>query len=127
LAPLAIAGLERAAKRHGRHLQGFAPCALQALQNYSWPGNVRELCSVVERAVLLARGERVEAGDLRLELGQVSSPSLEDLSLEDAERALIRAALKRYSGNASAAADALGLSRSAIYRRMEKLGLRTDV
>jgi DNA-binding NtrC family response regulator len=64
---------------------------------------------------------------LRLAPVDASPPTLEDMSLEDAERALIRAALRRHAGSANAAAQALGLSRSAMYRRMEKLGIRTDV
>jgi transcriptional regulator of acetoin/glycerol metabolism len=76
--------------------------------------------------VLLATGEWIEVADLRLEALSTTPPSLEEMSLEDAERALIRSALKRFQGSASAAAEALGLSRSAIYRRMEKLGIRMD-
>ena len=126
IAPLAIASLSASAHRHGRKLKGFAPDAMQALQGYVWPGNVRELRNVVERAVLLATGEWIEVADLRLEALSTTPPSLEEMSLEDAERALIRSALKRFQGSASAAAEALGLSRSAIYRRMEKLGIRMD-
>ena len=126
IAPLALAALAAAVHRHGRKLKGFAPDAIQALQGYAWPGNVRELRNVVERAVLLAGGESVDVADLRLEPWSTAPPSLEEMSLEDAERALIRSALKRFQGSAAAAAEALGLSRSAIYRRMEKLGLRTD-
>jgi transcriptional regulator of acetoin/glycerol metabolism len=85
---------------------------------------------VVERAVLLATGPRIEARDLRLLApavgGQPGHAGLEELSLEDAERALLRAALRRAGGNVLAAAQALGLSRSAMYRRMEKLGVRSD-
>lgn len=124
--PLAMASLHAASRRHGRELQGFDPEAVRALQSYSWPGNIRELRNVVERAVLLAADQRVGVKDLRLESMQ-STPTLEDMSLEDAERALIRAALKRFGGNAPAAGEALGLSRSAMYRRMEKLGIGTDV
>ncbi len=126
IAPLAVDALRTAAQRHARKVQGFSPDAMQALQKYSWPGNVRELRNVVERAVLLAAGAHIDVADLRLEPVSAAAPSLEDMSLEDAERALIRSALKRFQGSAAAAAEALGLSRSAIYRRMEKLGIRAD-
>jgi len=125
IVPLGLAFLTAAAHRHGRQLGGFTPDALRALQQYGWPGNVRELRNVIERAVLLAAGERIERADLRLEPA-LAAPTLEEMSLEDAERALIRSALKRFQGSAPAAAQALGLSRSAIYRRMEKLGIRVD-
>jgi len=123
---LANAQLARKAAQYGRTLRGFDPLALSALQNYAWPGNVRELNSVVERSLLLAAGEEIGAADLRLSAARSGPPSLEDMSLEDAERALIRAAIKRNGGSVQAAAEALGLSRSAMYRRLEKLGLKPD-
>ena len=126
IVPLAVAALTESARHHNRSFRGFEPDALRGLQNYTWPGNVRELLNVVERAVLLAPGEWVQASDLRLD-PLPAAPTLEEMSLEDAERFLICSALKRFDGNAQAAADALGLSRSAIYRRMEKLGITTDV
>src|SRR5262245_15824114 len=124
--PLASAALADTARRYGRALRGFDAGAINALQAYAWPGNVRELRNVIERAVLLAGGELISVADLRLQQGPQQAPSLENMNLEDAERALIRAALKRHEGSATAAANALGLSRSAMYRRMEKLGIRTD-
>lgn len=126
VAPLASAALAAVARRHGRALRDFEPEALRALQHYPWPGNVRELRSVIERAALLARSELVSAADLRLTPVNASPPTLEDMSLEDAERILIRTALKRHGGSVVDAAAALGLSRSALYRRMEKLGIGTD-
>ncbi len=124
--PLAGAALAARAKRYGRELAGFDAAAADALLRYPWPGNVRELNSVVERSVLLASGAEITAADLRLSPGRSAPPRLEDMSLEDAERALIRAALQRHDGNVLEAAEALGLSRSAMYRRLEKLGLRAD-
>lgn len=125
--PLAMAALESAAKRYARGFRGFDAGALRALAQYAWPGNVRELRNVVERASLLAAGEHITAADLRLQQADAPVPTLENMSLEDAERALIRAALRRHDGSALAAAQALGLSRSAMYRRMEKLGIRTEI
>jgi DNA-binding NtrC family response regulator len=123
---LAAAALARSASRYRREVQGFTADALAALDAYGWPGNVRELQNVVERAVLLADGPRIAARDLRLAPSAPAAPSLQEMSLEDAERALLRAALRRSGGSVQDAARALGLSRSAMYRRMEKLGLRSD-
>jgi DNA-binding NtrC family response regulator len=123
---LANAQLERKAAQYARNVKGFDAAALAALQQYAWPGNVRELNSVVERSLLLAGGEEIGAADLRLSAAKSGPPSLEDMSLEDAERALIRSAIKRNGGSVQAAAEALGLSRSAMYRRIEKLGLKPD-
>ena len=126
IAPLALAVLAASGRRYGRALREFDPDAIRTLQYYAWPGNVRELRNVIERAALLARGEVVSMADLRLVPVNTSPPALEDMNLEDAERILIRAALKRHTGSVVEAAAALGLSRSALYRRMEKLGIGTD-
>ena len=123
---LANAQLERKAAQYARAVKGFDAGALAALQQYAWPGNVRELNSVVERSLLLAGGDEIGAADLRLSAARSGPPSLEDMSLEDAERALIRSAIRRNGGSVQAAAEALGLSRSAMYRRLEKLGLKPE-
>jgi len=123
---LAQAQLKRKAAQYGRAVHGFDAAAIAALQQYAWPGNVRELNSVVERSLLLAAGAEIGVADLRLSAVKAGPPSLEEMSLEDAERALIRSAIKRNGGSVPAAAEALGLSRSAMYRRLEKLGLKPD-
>ncbi len=102
-----------------------APLALsagadRALEGYDWPGNVRELAHVMQRAALLATGERIEAADLRL-LSAESAERLDTLTLEQAERYVIRRALESCRGDVEAAAAKLGVSRSALYRRLEKL------
>jgi DNA-binding NtrC family response regulator len=97
---------------------------MEALLAHAWPGNVRELVHVVERARLLARGEEIEADDLALRPRGDGAPRLEDLTLEQAERYLIERALAQHGGNVSDAARALGLSRSALYRRLATLGIR---
>jgi DNA-binding NtrC family response regulator len=125
IAELATAALERKAAQYGREVHGFDAAALAALQQYGWPGNVRELNSVVERSLLLTSRPQVGVADLRLSAAR-GPPSLEEMSLEDAERALIRSAIRRNGGSVPAAAEALGLSRSAMYRRLEKLGLKPD-
>jgi DNA-binding NtrC family response regulator len=120
---LAAHFLSRYATRYRRPVQGFEPSALQLLMQYSWPGNVRELEHTLERAVLMCRGHEIQSADLGLNLLRPQSQNLEELSLESVEGILIRKALQRYQGNVSQAAEALGLSRGALYRRMEKYGL----
>ncbi|MCC6319778.1 MAG: sigma-54-dependent Fis family transcriptional regulator [Gemmatimonadaceae bacterium] len=117
--PLAHSYLQRHAQRYRKPARGFEPAAMQALLDHAWPGNVRELGHVIERAVLLARGELIGAGDLALRPAASASVRLEDLPLEEVERILIRKALAKHGGNVSRAARALGLSRSALYRRLE--------
>jgi DNA-binding NtrC family response regulator len=122
LLPLAERFREQHARRYRKTVVGFDAGAVRALERHSWPGNVRELDHAVERAVLMARGERISAADLGLE-GAPKGRGLEEMTLEEVEEQLIRKALDRYGGNVSQAADALGLSRSALYRRLEKFGL----
>ncbi|HET6974504.1 MAG TPA: sigma-54 dependent transcriptional regulator [Pyrinomonadaceae bacterium] len=112
-------------ERYRRAIMGFTPEALDALRQHLWPGNVRELDHVIERAVLMSPGQIVTAFDLALEATPDArlSARLEEMSLEDAERLLIKKALARFEGNANRAAEALGLSRSALYRRLQKYGL----
>jgi DNA-binding NtrC family response regulator len=123
----ALAGhfLTRYAERYRRPLQGLEPAAMHQMLQYGWPGNVRELDHTIERAVLMARGERIEAADLGLHMQRSggAGQSMDEMSLETVEAILIRKALARANGNVSHAADALGLSRGALYRRIEKYGL----
>ncbi len=111
------------ARRYRKNLQGFDPGAMQALLENPWQGNVRELNHVVERAVLMAQDHCVRPGDLALRFGSQGVSRLEDMSIEEVEAFLIKKALARYNGNVSHAADALGLSRSALYRRLQRYGL----
>lgn len=120
---LAMHFLSQYASRYRRQVKGIDTGALQSLLQYSWPGNVRELEHAMERAVLMARTDQIQAGDLGLNSQKVLSQNLEELSLEAVESILIRKALQRFQGNVSQAAEALGLSRGALYRRMEKYGL----
>jgi len=120
---LAAHFLTQYASRYRRPVRGFDPAALQTLMQYAWPGNVRELEHTLERAVLMCRTDQLQAGDLGLGAQRTQAPNLEELSLEAVESILIRKALQRFQGNVSQAAEALGLSRGALYRRMEKYGL----
>ena len=120
---LALHFLTHFASRYRRPVRGIDPSALQSLMQHSWPGNVRELEHTLERAVLMCRSEQIQSADLGLGLQRSQSQNLEELSLESVETILIRKALQRFQGNVSQAAEALGLSRGALYRRMEKYGL----
>lgn len=121
---LAAHFLARHAKRYQATVHRFDDGAMDALLAHRWPGNVRELDHAVERAVLLADGDCVRAADLglRATAGEAGT-HLEDLTLQEVERALIEKALARNAGNVAGAARLLGLSRSAMYRRMERYGL----
>jgi DNA-binding NtrC family response regulator len=118
---LAIHFLSAAAARYGRKLSGFTPGAMEALMQHPWPGNVRELEHAVERAVLLAGSDRaIGVEDLLLRPVPDQATRIEDMTLDEVERHLIRRALEKHEGNVSRAADALGLSRSALYRRLQQ-------
>ena len=115
--------LKRHAGRYRKSVHGFDAGGMQSLLEHSWPGNIRELDHAIERAVLLAQSELVRAGDLGLRAASSSgggaAQRIEDLTLEEVEKLVIQKALTRFDGNVSQAAKALGLSRSALYRRLE--------
>jgi DNA-binding NtrC family response regulator len=121
--PLANNFLRMHAQRYRKDVAGFDETARDRLLQHSFPGNVRELDHVIERAVLMARGSHLKAADLGLTSGGGESKSLEDMSLEEVEAFLIKKALARNNGNARKAAEVLGLSRSAFYRRLQQYGL----
>jgi DNA-binding NtrC family response regulator len=123
LPALAAHFLSRYASRYRKQLGGFEPSALHSLLQHTWPGNVRELDHAIERAVLMSRGSKIETMDLGLNNPRATTQNLDEMSLEAVESVLIRKALARSAGNVSHAAEALGLSRGALYRRMEKYGL----
>jgi DNA-binding NtrC family response regulator len=117
---LAAYFLHRHVGKYRKNLTGFDPVALQVLSDYSWPGNVRELDHTIERAVLMAHGNTVQASDLGIELGREIGSKIENMTLEQVEEIMVRDALSRFQGDISKAAEALGLSRGALYRRIEK-------
>ena len=121
----ALAGhfLRRHALQYRRDITGFEESALQLMMNHPWPGNIRELSHSIERAVLLAQGSLIGPGDIGLQPVREKEPRLDEMGLEDVERILIQKALTRFDGNALKAAEVLGLSRSAFYRRLQKYGL----
>ena len=120
---LAAHFLRQHSQRYRKRVGGFDPAALRALAEHPWPGNVRELDHAVERAVLMAQGPEVRREDLGLRAAGEREARLDDMSLEEVECFLIKKALARFDGNVSRAAEALGLSRSALYRRLQRYGL----
>ncbi|MBM3810619.1 MAG: sigma-54-dependent Fis family transcriptional regulator [Acidimicrobiia bacterium] len=120
---LAAHFLKEHAERYRKRISGMEAGAMQALMSHDWPGNVRELDHAMERAVLMAAGETIRAADITLRAAREAAGRLEDMSLEEVEAFLIMKALARYQGNVSQAAGALGLSRSALYRRIQRYGL----
>jgi len=120
---LAMHFLNRNRSRYRKQVGGFSSSAMQQMIQYPWPGNVRELEHTVERAVLLCRGEEIEPGNLAIVTSKSSAPNFENMSIDEVEALLIRKVLRRCDGNISQAAEALGLSRAALYRRIEKYGL----
>ncbi|MCC6652296.1 MAG: sigma-54-dependent Fis family transcriptional regulator [Candidatus Eisenbacteria bacterium] len=121
---LAALFLRRFAGQYGRKLEGFSDTALHALLAHSWPGNAREMYNAIERAVLLSRGRELGVEELGLRAPEDAAPPVERLTLDEAERLHITRALELHGGNVSLAAKALGLSRSALYRRLERHGIR---
>jgi DNA-binding NtrC family response regulator len=120
---LAMHFLNRNRSRYRKQVMGFSPAAMQQMMQYPWPGNVRELEHTVERAVLLCRGEEIEPANLAIATAKSSAPNFENMSIDEVEALLIRKVLRRCDGNISQASEALGLSRAALYRRIEKYGL----
>jgi DNA-binding NtrC family response regulator len=123
MAALALHFLKRERGRYGKKLTGIEREALQAMVEHSWPGNIRELEHVIERAVLMAAGPQIRVDDLGLRTRGDGAARLEEMTLEEAEKHLIQKSLGRHQGNVSRAAEALGLSRSALYRRLQHFGL----
>ena len=125
--------LERFAREAGKNLAGITPAAMKVLADFHWPGNVRELENIIERAVVMANGERVDVGDIQLDTAPARSTAAEDgtaapflpagMTLEQHEDELIREALRRAGGNKSQAARLLGVSRNALRYRLSKIGM----
>ncbi len=126
IVPLARQYLARAAARYRRETAEIGPCAERALRRYPWPGNVRELSHVMERAALLSMSQQLTAEELRLDPATTttSAGDLQSMTLEQAEAWLLQQALQRHDGNLQRAADALGITRQSLYRKLEKHGVQ---
>jgi DNA-binding NtrC family response regulator len=121
--PLADHYLTRFAEKYRRSFEGFDRSATQALDSHLWPGNVRELGHAIERAVLMASSRWITAADLGLGPAPGPAATAEELTLEQAEKLFIQKVLARHSGDVRKAAEQLGMSRSALYRRLQQFGL----
>jgi two-component system NtrC family response regulator len=119
--------LHRYGVQHGKVRLTFAPDALRALHLHLWPGNVRELQNRLQRAIIMADGKRVTAGDLELTdaLNGLPPQTLKE-ARESVERDLVQDALRRHGGKISSAAIELGISRPTLYELMDKLGIARD-
>jgi DNA-binding NtrC family response regulator len=120
---LAAHFLKQYAAKYRKKVTAFDAAAQSALRTHAWPGNVRELQHAIERAILMAHGDRITAKDLGLYTRDGGASGEDELTLEDAEKAFIRKVLAKHSGNVLAAAEQLGMSRSALYRRLQQYGL----
>ena len=123
IVPLAEHYLERYSDRYRRRFESFDRSARQALDSHLWPGNVRELAHAIERAVLMARASVITAVDLGLQPSTAAGAPPEEMTLEQAERIFIQKVLARHGGDVRKAAEQLGMSRSALYRRLQQFGL----
>lgn len=118
-------------RKYHKHMEGLEPEAIQKLKAYHFPGNVRELQYSIERAVIMAEQQSIQAGDILFspieqaspERGMLQESTYANQSLEEMERKAIQSAIERYNGNISKAARELGLTRAALYRRMEKYNI----
>ena len=119
--------LEQFAKKYNKDIYKFSEATIKRLEKYHWPGNVRELQHAVERAVIMSRDNILQPEDFFFNASNQpkdqSEINLEQYNLEDVERILIRKVLAKHNGNITHAAQELGLTRSSLYRRLEKYGL----
>jgi two-component system, NtrC family, response regulator HydG len=117
--------MKQYAKKYNKSLKGISSAALKKLNSYPWPGNVRELQHAIERAVILGEGDQLEQDDFMLSVQSKRTEEMgfDSFNLEDIEKRVIEKVLKQHQGNISMAAKDLGLTRTSLYRRMEKYDL----
>jgi DNA-binding NtrC family response regulator len=123
--------VEKLAPEMGNQVTGITDAAIDKLMQYSWPGNVRELENMIERSMVMASGDKLDANDIRIDMnlrprhsnGELSLP--EGMSLDTYEQELIRDALKRANGNKSQTARLLGLTRNALRYRLTQMGIES--
>ncbi|WP_373514881.1 sigma-54-dependent transcriptional regulator [Persicitalea sp.] len=123
IAPLAEYYLKEFRKKYNRPVTSISPSLLKKMQQYDWPGNIRELQHAIERAVILSQEKVLQPDDMFLKNVSPDDASATAYDLEDMEKTMILKALKRFNGNITDTSRELGLSRAALYRRLEKYGL----
>lgn len=120
--------LEYYAQKYGKTVSKISDGAISRMQKHTWPGNIREIQHAIERAVIMSNSQVLQPGDFNLnaqpqQAADGDNVMLDQFKLEDVEKILIRKVLKKYNGNITQAASELGLTRSSLYRRLEKYGL----
>ncbi|WP_460219614.1 sigma-54-dependent transcriptional regulator [Psychroserpens sp. MEBiC05023] len=115
--------LKTLTQKYRKHIIGISKEAIEALNTYHWPGNIRELEHIIERAVIITDGNEITIEDLHFSTKKFEIASTTNLNLEDTEKLLIKNAIDKHQGNISKAAKDLGLTRAALYRRLEKYNL----
>ena len=115
--------LKKLNKKYRKNILGFTREATNVLNNYFWPGNIREVEHVIERAVIMTEENTIQLNDLQFSKKKLEISIDNNLNLEETEKLLIQKALEKHNGNISKAAKDLGLTRAALYRRLEKYNL----
>ncbi len=112
-------------KKYHKDVKRISPATLKKLEKYHWPGNVRELQHAIERAIIMSDDQVLQPTDFFFASAEAESDGMvfDDYNLEDIEKTIIRKVISKYGGNISHAAKELGLSRTSLYRRLEKYGL----
>jgi DNA-binding NtrC family response regulator len=125
IVPIAMHFMNMYRDRYRKEVENISSDAIDLLMRYPWPGNVRELDHSIQRAVLMTPAESIRPEDLGLTT-ESTTMGIDSMSLDEVEALLVQKALQRANGNVSHAAKALGLSRAALYRRIERYNLTQD-
>ena len=112
--------LQKLTQKYRKKIDGFSKEAINAMKAYQWPGNIREIEHIIERAVIITDNEQIEVTDLHFSTKKAAINLSDNLNLEEAEKMLVEQAIQKHQGNISRAAKDLGLTRAALYRRLEK-------
>ena len=112
--------LQKLTQKYRKKIDGFSKEAITAMKAYQWPGNIREIEHIIERAVIITDNEQIEVADLHFSAKKAAINLSDNLNLEEAEKLLVEQAIQKHQGNISRAAKDLGLTRAALYRRLEK-------
>ncbi|WP_299104470.1 sigma-54 dependent transcriptional regulator [uncultured Tenacibaculum sp.] len=115
--------LQKLTKKYRKSIVSFSKDAIQAMKSYHWPGNIREIEHIVERAVIITDAETIQLEDLHFSTKKMNVSLGDNLNIEETEKMLIQQAMNKHQGNISKASKDLGLTRAALYRRLEKFGL----
>jgi DNA-binding NtrC family response regulator len=112
--------LHKLTQKYRKKIDDFTNESLKAMEAYHWPGNIREIEHIIERAVIITDNQQIEISDLHFSTKKINLNLTDSLNLEEAEKLLVQQAIQKHQGNISRAAKDLGLTRAALYRRLEK-------